>query len=167
MLTTCLSRTRHALVLGQKTFVTTVQLHAKDNLSKTDAPCKWIRHKEPAQVYSVEDMFPAAQSSCLDCPVTPGDREWFQQQLTAINTTSSSSQTSSFIGFSWLLPPEPSKLTAPVPVVRDVMLEEGYSSAANKVEFIMDRLKLTHEQVRETEIARETTTFGAMLDKGA
>jgi len=78
-------------------------LHAKDNLSKTDVPCRWVRQKQSADtVTPVEDVFPAsATKDVLDRPVDDDDREWFHQQLSAVNR---------FTGFSWLLSPEPAPL---------------------------------------------------------
>ena len=60
-------------------------LYAKDNLSKTDVACNWVKRKEPQQVLSVNDMYPDNSPATLNREVNSGDRQWFLEQLKEVN----------------------------------------------------------------------------------
>jgi len=93
-----------------------VLLHAKEHLSKTDAPCKWVRRKQPATVKSVDAMYGSRNTPVRD--VDSVDRDWFMQQLSSLNR---------FTGFAWFMSPEPEQQTSAVPAatVSDLILQPG------------------------------------------
>jgi len=130
-------------------------LHAKANLSKTDVPCKWVRRKEPARVVSVDELFNSSSVTVLDRAVYDTDRDFFTQELAAVNR---------FTGFGWLLSPEPQVAKLPVPLVSDLMTKPAYSLADNKVEFIVKRLPISPEVIKQTALAtcgqRENNFWG-------
>jgi len=136
-------------------------LYAKDNLSKTDVPCRWVQRKQPTKVVSVDEMYPGTgQVAATDRPVDAADREWFRQELLSVNR---------FTGFAWLMSPEPEKVTTPVPTVSDIMMTEDYTKASDNVSFVSDRLPLTEEQIKEAEVAtrgQSENSMWAIVRKG-
>ena len=136
-------------------------LYAKDNLSKTDVPCRWVQRKQPTKVMSVDEMYPGTgEMNVIDRPVDEGDRAWFRQQLLAVNR---------FTGFAWLLAPEPEKVTAPVPTVCDIRLTEDYLKAADSVAYVTSQLPLSPAKIQAAEVAtrgQSDNSMWAIVRKG-
>src|SRR6218665_1863114 len=61
--------------------IATVLLYAKENFSKTDAPCSWVRKKILKKVKTAAELYPSSKQSVLNREPDNSDRDWFQQAL--------------------------------------------------------------------------------------
>ena len=78
--------------------IATVLIYAKENFSKTDAPCSCVRKEIPKEVKTAAELYPSSKQSVLNREPDNSDRDWFRQALEATGRSS---------GFAWLLAPEP------------------------------------------------------------
>ena len=127
--------------------IATVLLYAKENFSKTDAPCSWVRKKIPKEVKTAAKLYPSSKQSVLNREPDNSDRDWFRQALDA---------TDRFSGFAWLLAPEPPVALSFVRNVSDIMLNPEFVTSDNPIAYILEHLAVTPEEI----VAIEELTRG-------
>jgi len=123
--------------------IATLLLHAKENISQTDAPCQWIRRQQSKEMKTAADLFPRSERVCvLNRQPDEDDKGWFRDQLKSADR---------FCGFTWLLAPEPPAAMNSVTNVTDVMLMSGFVSATDQIDYVLNKLKTSPEDIAAVE----------------
>ena len=128
---------------------TALMLFAKMMLSRTDFTSVWSRPKDMPGTGSekIGELWATGQQKALHSPIKSSEFSSLSEMVSAEEQ----------FGLHWLLQKEPDQPVEFVAVnarvvIDSILTSSAYISAHDKVEFLLDSLKLTDEEVTEVEI---------------